>query len=118
MTTIYHLSSCDTCKRILKTWAPDEGVKLVDIKATPLSEEEIDTLRAHSGSYEALVNKRARLYKERGLGKKDLSESDYRTLLLEHYTFLKRPVVLVDDEAFIGNSKNVVAAAAEALKNE
>lgn len=118
MTTIYHLSSCDTCKRILKTWAPGEDVTLVDIKSSPLNEEEIDSLKEQSGSYEALINKRARLYKERGLGKKDLSESDYRSLLLEHYTFLKRPVLVKGDEAFIGNSKNVVAAAAEALKGE
>jgi arsenate reductase len=29
---------------------------------------------------------------------------------LDEYTFLKRPVFIVDNEIFIGNSKSVVAA--------
>lgn len=118
MMKIYYLSSCDTCKRILKEWSPDNKVTLKDIKTDPLSAQEIDQLQQHSGSYESLINKRARLYKERGLGKQELNESDYRNLLLEHYTFLKRPVLLTDERAFVGNSKNVVAEAKEALGSE
>jgi hypothetical protein len=34
---------------------------------------------------------------------------------LEHYTFLKRPVVLVDDTIFVGNAKKTVEAAKAAL---
>ena len=64
-----------------------------------------------SGSYEALFSKRAQLYKKRNLKEKQLSEEDYRALLLEHYTFLKRPVLIYDENIFIGNSKPVVAAA-------
>ena len=37
-----------------------------------------------------------------------LSEADYRQFLLDEYTFLKRPVFIVDEEIFIGNSKKVI----------
>ncbi len=113
--TIYYLSSCDTCKRIIKELALPNDIVLQDIKSSPLSEIQLEKLKAKAGSYEALFSKRARLYKERNLKEKTLSESDYRDLLLEHYTFLKRPVMVLDDEIFIGNTKNVVAAAIEKL---
>lgn len=113
--TIYYLSSCDTCKRILKELDPTKEITLVDIKSSPLTKVQLDTLKVQAGSYEALFSKRARLFKERNLKEKSLSEADYSSLLLEHYTFLKRPVMVIGEEIFIGNTKNVVAAAKEAL---
>lgn len=113
--TIFYLSSCDTCKRILKELAPTHEMVLQDIKSSPLEDIQLDELKTKAGSYEALFSKRARLYKERNLNEKTLTEADYRSLLLEHYTFLKRPVIVIGDEIFIGNSKNVVAAAKEKL---
>jgi arsenate reductase len=70
-------------------------------------------MRKLTDSYENLFNKRARLYKESDLKNKNITEDDYRKYILEEYTFLKRPVFIVDDEIFIGNSKKVV----EVLKN-
>ena len=115
MKKIYYLSTCDTCRRILKELNPSGEVKLQDIKEFPITEVELEMLHELAGSYEALINKRARIYQERGLKDRDLSEEDYKQLLLEHYTFLKRPVILVEKEVFIGNSKNTVKAAGEAL---
>ena len=37
-----------------------------------------------------------------------LSGADYRQFILDEYTFLKRPVFIIDDEIFIGNSKKVI----------
>lgn len=116
MNKIYYLSTCDTCKRILSGFTPSLDVKYQDIKKKPVSEEELDRLKVMTGSYEALINKKARLYKERDLKNKDLSEDDYRNLLLEHYTFLKRPVIEAGDQVFIGNSKKTVEAAKNALE--
>lgn len=113
--TIYYLSSCDTCKRILKELAPSKEIALQDIKSSPLTDIQLEELKAKAGSYEALFSKRARLYKERNLKEKTLSEADYRSFLLEHYTFLKRPVMVIGEEIFIGNTKNVVAAAKEKI---
>jgi arsenate reductase len=44
-----------------------------------------------------------------------LSEADYRQFLLDEYTFLKRPVFIVDQEIFIGNSKKVIEALKEKI---
>ena len=115
MKKFYYLSTCDTCKRILKELDPPTDVKLQDIKEFPILDEELEKLKNLSGSYESLFNKRARLYKERGLKTQELSEEDYKDLLLEHYTFLKRPVLLMDDQIFIGNSKKTVKEAKKAL---
>jgi len=112
---IYHLSTCNTCQRILKELKPLEDAELQDIKMDALTELQLEEMHQLAGSYEALFSRRARLYREKGLHEKELSEADYKALTLEHYTFLKRPVILADGDIFIGNSKKTVAAAKEAL---
>ncbi|WP_029033893.1 arsenate reductase family protein [Salinimicrobium terrae] len=111
MKKIYYLSTCDTCKRILKELEPSASFELQDIKTEPLTIDQLQELKKRAGTYEALFSKRARLYKERDLKNKQLSEEDYKNLLLEHYTFLKRPVIVNEQKIFIGNSKKEVAAA-------
>ncbi|MEN8788150.1 MAG: ArsC/Spx/MgsR family protein [Flavobacteriaceae bacterium] len=115
MDTIYYLSTCDSCRRILKELEPLGDVNLIDIKTHPLTSTQLDEMRQLAGSYEALFSKRARLYRERGLNKQELAEEDYRALILEHYTFLKRPVMLFGENIYIGNSTKVVVAAKESL---
>ncbi len=84
---------------------------LQDIKSEGISLVQIEEMKSLAGSYESLFSKRARLYKERDLKNQALAEDDYKNLILEHYTFLKRPVLLFDNQIFIGNSKKVVEAA-------
>lgn len=115
MKKIYYLSSCDTCKRILKELDAPSSFELQDIKETPMNLEQLLELKHRAGTYENLFSKRARLYKERDLKNKQLSEEDYKNLLLEHYTFLKRPVIVNGEKIFIGNSKKEVAAAKASL---
>lgn len=115
MKKIYHLSTCDTCQRILKELQPLDGAVLQDIKTEAITEAQVEEMKNLAGSYEALFSKRARLYRQKGLHEKQLSEADFKNLILEHYTFLSRPVTIIDDKIFIGNSKKVVAAAKEAL---
>ena len=114
MSKIYYLSTCDTCKRIMNQWRLD-GVQLQDIKNEPITETQIDEMAALAGSTEALFSKRARKYKELGLKDKTLNDNDIRALILEEYTFLKRPVLIHNGAIFIGNSPKVVAAAAAVL---
>ena len=116
MKKFYYLSTCDTCKRILNELTLPEEVEMQDIKTTPLTADHLDTLRELSGSYESLFSKRARLYKERNLKAQKLNETDFRALILEHYTFLKRPVLLWDDQIFVGNSQKVVQEAVNTVK--
>jgi arsenate reductase-like glutaredoxin family protein len=115
MKKIYHLGNCDTCQRILKELQPLEGFELQNIKTEAITAPQLKEMCQLAGSYEALFSKRARLYREKGLHEKQLSEADFKNLILEQYTFLKRPVILVGGQIFIGNSKKVVAAAKEAI---
>ena len=108
MKKIYHLSTCDTCQRIIKELKPMDGFLFQDIKTENITPEQLAEMYTLSGSYEALFSKRARLYKERDLKEKTLTENDYKELILEQYTFLKRPVLINDNQIFIGNSKKVV----------
>ncbi len=107
MKKVYFLQTCDTCRRILKE-VNLEGFELQEVKAKPINVSQLEELYAHTKSYEALFNRRAKLYKEMDLKNQTLSETDYRQLILDDYTFLKRPVFIVDDEIFVGNSKNVI----------
>ncbi|MFC5047555.1 arsenate reductase family protein [Aquimarina hainanensis] len=111
MKKIYHLSSCDTCKRILKELAPDTSFELQDIKSDAITPEQLEEMKTLAGNYESLFSKRARLYKERDLKNQHLTEGDFKALLLEHYTFLKRPVIINGTSIFIGNSKKTIEAA-------
>lgn len=111
MNKIFHLSTCNTCQRIIGELNNGEGFELQDIKTTHISAEELDSLKEQAGSYESLFNKRAMKYRSMGLNEQDLSEEDFRQHILNEYTFLKRPVVIIDGEAFIGNAKKTVAAA-------
>lgn len=115
MKKIYYLSSCDTCKRILKELQPLDSFELQDIKAEAMTIAQLNEMKDLSGSFEALFSKRARLYKEKGLATRSLTEADYKNLILEHYTFLKRPVILFRDKIFIGNSKKVIEIVKETI---
>ncbi len=106
---VYFLSSCSTCKRILNEITLPNNIELQDIKQQPVSEEELDFMVRYTGSYESLLNKRAQLYKQRDLKNKNLTEADYKQLLLEHYTFLSRPVFVFPGKVFVGNAKNTIA---------
>jgi len=115
MRKIYHLSTCDTCQRIIKELQPLDEFEFQDIKTEAMTEEQVEEMKALAGSYEAIFSKRARLFRQQGWHEKQLSENDFKKLILEHYTFLKRPVVFVEDQVFVGNSKKVVEAAKQAI---
>lgn len=115
MKKIYHLSTCSTCQRIIKELNPGDDVELQDIKTQPITEAQIDQMAEKSGSYEALFSRRAMKYKSMGLKDKQLSEQDYRQLILDEYTFLKRPVIIVNNQVFVGNSKKEVESAMSAI---
>lgn len=115
MKKIYHLSSCTTCQRIIKELDIDSDFELQDIKTQKISADQLEVMKNLSGSYESLFSRRAIKYKELGLKEKVLSEDDYRDYILSEYTFLKRPVLLIDGAIFVGNAKKTVENAKKAL---
>jgi arsenate reductase-like glutaredoxin family protein len=110
-----YLDSCNTCQRIKSELELPASIELQNTKEHPVTEEQVDFLKNQAGSYESLFNRRAQLYRGRNLHEKELTEADYKELLLDHYTFIKRPILIINDQAFIGNSKKTVAAAQAAL---
>lgn len=115
MKKIYYLKTCNTCMRIIKELNVSSDFSLQDIKEDPLTVKQLEELHSLSESYEALFSKRAKLYKEMNLKNSNLQERDFKHYILEHYTFLKRPVIVSDNSIFIGNSKKVVEEAKETI---
>lgn len=106
---IYYLASCDTCRKIIKSLPNSDKLEFHDIRQNPITATELEEMYQLSGSYEALFSKKAQLYKSLDLKNKNLTEDDYKKYLLEHYTFLSRPVFIIDGKIYIGNSqKNVL----------
>lgn len=115
MKKIYFLATCSTCIRIVKELNIDSSWEQQDIKTEKITSAQIEEMQNLSGSYDSLFSRRAMKYKSMGLKEKTLSEQDYKDLILEEYTFLKRPVIILGEKIFIGNSKQVVEAVKEAL---
>jgi arsenate reductase len=119
MKKVYHLSTCDTSQAIIKENKLDKkGFELQDIKTEKITEAQLDEMKKMAGSYEALFSRRAIKYKSLGLGLKDmnLSEKDYRKYILEEYTFLKRPVIINENEIFIGSEKKNLEALKKSIR--
>ena len=115
MKKIYYLGTCSTCQAIIKdTKIESKEFNMQDIKVEKITPAQIEEMKKLAGSYEALFSRRALKYKALGLKDVQLSEKDYRKYILEEYTFLKRPVVIINNKIFIGSEKKTI----EALKNE
>lgn len=108
---IYYLGTCSTCIRIIKELQLPKSFIQQDIKVDKITEAQIKEMRELAGSYEDLFSRKAMKYRAMGLNEKTLSEEDYKNLILEEYTFLKRPVIIIGEKIFIGNSKSVIEEA-------
>ena len=115
MNKIYYLASCDTCRKIIKSLPKNHNLTFHDIKQDPITESEFELMRELAGSYESLFSKKAVLYKSLGLKDKELTESDYKKYLLEHYTFLSRPVFIINNKIYIGNTQQNMLQVMKAL---
>jgi arsenate reductase len=117
MKKIWYLSTCDTCKRIIKELGiekKDPNWEFWDLKDNPIPLEDLKRISSLSQrSFEELFNKRAQKYSKTELKDKLSSEDDFKQAILEEYTFLKRPIILIDTSVFIGNSKKTI----EEIKN-
>jgi len=85
-----------------------DGFEKQEIKAHPVTVNQLDEMHAITKNYEKLFNKRAKLYKAMDLKNQEVTELDYRQYILDEYTFLKRPVFILDKNIFIGNSKKEI----------
>jgi arsenate reductase len=99
-----------TCVRIINELElKEKKFEFQDIKTEKITATQLAEMKKMAGSYEALFSRVAMKYRALGLDKKTLSEDDYKKYILEEYTFLKRPVIIIGNKIFIGNSKNTIA---------
>lgn len=115
MNKIYYIASCDTCRKIIKSLPKGHNLVFRDIKQDPLTLEELEEMHQLTGSYESLFSKKAQLYKSMNLKDKSLTEEDYKNYILEHYTFLSRPVFVIDNKVYIGGSQQNMLQVMKAL---
>lgn len=114
MRRIYHLSTCDTCRKILSTLDLSD-VELINIREQNISKEDLDFMKKQTKSYESLFNKRAQKLKEMPENKKPVKDADFKKLILKEYTFLKRPAAIIDNQVIVGNDPKSVQALQAAL---
>ena len=120
MKKIYTIGHCTTSLALFEETGIDkmigEKFTLQNIKFEKITPTQLDEMKKMVGSYEALFSRRAIKYKEWKLKDKKLAEKDYRQYILDEYTFLKRPVIIIDDKIFVGSEKKTVAALKTELK--
>lgn len=104
MKIAFYLKTCSTNKKIMSVLDLSDW-ELREIKSQPITAEELEILYQRTQSYEALFSKKSSQIKTQGIDVKSLNEEGYRCLILEHYSFLKRPVFITDEDIFIGNDK-------------
>lgn len=104
MQKVFYLKTCGTCTKILKQFDLSNW-ELREVKSKGISTEELAEMYEKTKSYEALFSRRSTQIKARNIDVKTLEENDFKDLILDHYSFLKRPVFLTDKEIFIGNEK-------------
>ena len=113
---VYYLSSCDSCKNIIRRFnLQKRGFDLQDIKTEKITASQLEAIKQLAGSYEDIFSRRSLQYRARGLKDMDLGEKDFKRLILEEYTFLKRPVVILGDKVFVGSDEKNLAALTKAL---
>ncbi|TDE06620.1 arsenate reductase family protein [Flavobacterium hiemivividum] len=117
MNKIYYIASCDTCRKIIKSLPKGNDLVFRDIKQDPLTTDELEEMYQLSGSYEALFSKKAQLYKSMNLKDKSLTEDDYKKYILEHYTFLSRPVFVINNAVYVGGTQQNMLQVMKALAN-
>ena len=111
MKKIYYLKNCSTCIRIIEELElKNKKFEFQDIKTEKITPVQLLEMRKMAGSYEALFSKIAMKYRAMGLDKKKLTEEEYKNHILNEYTFLKRPVIIINDKIFIGNAKSNIAS--------
>lgn len=102
--TFYWSENCSTCQKA-KRFLERHGIKNYekrDIKENPLSRDEVVKLSAVIGGADNLFSRRAVKYREMKLNERELAAPEMIDLMTSDYTFLKRPVLVINDKAIAG----------------
>ncbi len=103
---IYCLKTCETCKKAIKSLgAAGHELQITDVRADGLSDADRKRFLREFG--DALVNRSSTTW--RGLSE-DQQIRDPATLLAEHPTLMKRPVIEADGKLYLGWKADVQKA--------
>ena len=95
---VYGIATCDTCKTALKAIrAADLEVEFRDVRAEPLSADEIGEIVTAFG--DAVVNRASTTWRSLSDW---LKASDTEEQLAAQPTLMKRPVIRVGDQLYLG----------------
>lgn len=99
---LFGLKNCDTCRKALKAL---QSAELVDVRADGVPD--VIMAQAFEQFGDALVNNRSTTWRQ-------LSEEERNTaplsLLAQHPTLMKRPLIEADGTLYLGWGKDVKAA--------
>jgi arsenate reductase-like glutaredoxin family protein len=99
MIRIFGIKTCDSCKRAIS--ALPVTAEFIDVRGTPLSKTELSKFLNIFG--ESLVNKKSKTWRDLDENSKALTQDK---LITKFPTVMKRPVIQVNSEYFLGWSKN------------
>lgn len=99
---LFGLKNCDTCRKALKSLP---AATLVDVRADGVPAAVMQSAFVKFGA--ALLNTRSTTW--RGLSEAE-REGDPLDLIAAHPALMKRPLIVVGDEMYLGWSKDVQAA--------
>jgi arsenate reductase (glutaredoxin) len=111
MNKFYWLPNCSTCVKA-KKFLDANGIEineLRDIKANKLSHAEVEKLVEIIGGADKLFSRWAIKYRELGLNKREVSTAEMLDLMTDEYTFIKRPVLVINGKAIAGFSEKSYA---------
>lgn len=108
--TLYHLKSCDTCRKAIKALeAAGHDLTLVDVRADGMDKAALENLMAVHG-WEVLLNRRSTTWRGLSDAEKDAPSNDKAVALItEHPTLMKRPVIASNDTSTVGWTKDAQA---------
>jgi arsenate reductase (glutaredoxin) len=101
--TVYEKRTCTTCKQ-LATMLEERGIDFerVDFHVEPLAAGEIRELVGKTGRpARELLRAREPVYKELGLGEREVNDDEAIALMADHTELMQRPVVVRGDRAVL-----------------
>ncbi len=100
--TVYHLKTCDTCRKAIKALKDFHNLNLIDVRAEGVPDVVIKDWISVVG-YDSILNTRSTTW--RGLSEDEKTNVDADKalrLLSAHPTLIKRPVITDGDTLTIG----------------
>lgn len=100
---VYEKPTCTTCRKLVAL-LNERGVDFerVNYHVDPLPEEKIRELVSKTGRpARELFRKKEPVFRELGLGQREVDDDEAIALMAEHPTLMERPVVEVGDRAVL-----------------